>query len=88
MLALDFLTEKLREEEKKAKSVHTAKNQFRIFETNIPGKGNARPQSQFPHSRVCERFILYIPSIELPIPILLHVICGPILGIYKSLTDT
>jgi hypothetical protein len=35
----------------------TAKNQYRKFETNIPRKGNARPRSQFPHSRVCERFI-------------------------------
>ncbi len=25
--------------------------------TNIPRKGNARPQSQLPHSWVCERFI-------------------------------
>ncbi len=29
---------------------------------------------------------LYIPTIDLPI--LLQKICGPILGIYKSLTDT
>jgi hypothetical protein len=29
---------------------------------------------------------LYIPTIDLPI--LLQEICGPILGIYKSLTDT
>ncbi len=29
---------------------------------------------------------LYIPTIDLPI--LLREICGPILGIYKSLTDT
>jgi hypothetical protein len=28
-----------------------------IFETNIPKKGIAQPQSQFPHSCVCERFI-------------------------------
>jgi hypothetical protein len=31
--------------------------QFKKFETNIPKKGIARPQSQFPHSCVCERFI-------------------------------
>jgi hypothetical protein len=28
------------------------KEQYRKFETNIPRKGIARPQSQFPHSRV------------------------------------
>ncbi len=39
-------------------TVHcTAKTQYRKFETNIPRKGVARPQSQFPHSCVCERFI-------------------------------
>jgi hypothetical protein len=27
------------------------------METNIPRKGIARPQSQFPHSCVCGRFI-------------------------------
>ncbi len=36
---------------------HTAKTQYRKFETNIPRKGIARAQSQFPHSCVCERFI-------------------------------
>jgi hypothetical protein len=36
---------------------YTAKNQYRKFEPNIPRKGIARPQSQFPHSSVCERFI-------------------------------
>jgi hypothetical protein len=36
---------------------YTAKNKYRKFETNIPGKGIARPQSQFPRSCVCERFI-------------------------------
>jgi hypothetical protein len=30
--------------------------------------------------------LVYIPTIDLPI--LLQEICGPILGIYKSLTDT
>ncbi len=38
-------------------SLHTAKTQYRKFETNIPRKGTARPQSQFPHSCVYERFI-------------------------------
>jgi hypothetical protein len=32
---------------------HIAKNQYWKFETNIPKK----PQSQFPHPCVCERFI-------------------------------
>ncbi len=36
---------------------HTAKTQYRRFETNIPRKGIAWPQSQFPHSCVSERFI-------------------------------
>jgi hypothetical protein len=36
---------------------HTAKNLYRKFETNITRKGIVRPQSQFPHSCVCERFI-------------------------------
>ncbi len=31
--------------------LHTAKNQYRKFETNIPRNG------QFPHSCVCDRFI-------------------------------
>jgi hypothetical protein len=33
------------------------KTQYQKFETNIPRKGIARPQSQFPHSCGCERFI-------------------------------
>ncbi len=37
--------------------VHTAQNQCRKLETNIPRKGIAWPQSQFPHSYVCKRFI-------------------------------
>jgi hypothetical protein len=35
----------------------TAKNQYRKCETNIPRKVIARPQSQFPHSCICKRFI-------------------------------
>ncbi len=31
--------------------------QFQKFETKIPWKGTVRPQSQFPHSCVCEPFI-------------------------------
>ncbi len=37
-------------------STHTAKKQFRKFEPNIPRKGFVRPESQFPHSCVCELF--------------------------------
>ncbi len=40
-----------------AVSPYTAKTQCRKFETNIPRKGIARPQSQFSHLCVCERFI-------------------------------
>ncbi len=36
---------------------HTVRTQYRKFETNIPRKGIALPQSQLPHSRNCERFI-------------------------------
>ena len=39
----------------------TAKTQYRKFETNILRKGIARPQSQFPHSCVCERSIYIFP---------------------------
>jgi hypothetical protein len=38
-------------------TVNTAKNQYPKFETNIPRKGIAQPQSQFPHWFVFERFI-------------------------------
>ncbi len=38
-------------------TLHTAKTQYRKFETNIPRKGIARPQSQFPHSYVWEQFM-------------------------------
>jgi hypothetical protein len=69
-----------------------ARNMPRLQWTNIenwkqiyPEEELREQQSQFPHSCVCERFI-YIPTIDLPI--LLQEICGPILGIYKSLTDT
>jgi hypothetical protein len=39
--------------------MRTAKTQYRKFETNIPKKGIARPQSQFPHSCVCEQSIYF-----------------------------
>jgi hypothetical protein len=38
-------------------SAFIAQTQFQKFETNIPRKGISQPQSQFPHSCVCERFI-------------------------------
>jgi hypothetical protein len=38
-------------------STLTAKTKCRKFETNIPRKGISGPQSQFPHSCACERFI-------------------------------
>ncbi len=36
---------------------YNTKNQFRKSENNIPRKGIAQPQSQFPHSYVCEQCI-------------------------------
>ncbi len=51
----------------------------------ISRRAISRQQSQFLHSCVYERFMC-IPTIDLPI--LLQEICGPILGIYKSFTDT
>jgi hypothetical protein len=36
---------------------YTAKTKCRKFETNIPRKGISGPQSQFPHSCVCELII-------------------------------
>jgi hypothetical protein len=38
-------------------SNHTAKTKCQKFETNIPRKGILGPQSQFPHSCVCERIV-------------------------------
>ncbi len=38
-------------------SIYIAKAKCRKFETNIPRKGISGPQSQFPHSCVCERII-------------------------------
>jgi hypothetical protein len=37
----------------------TAKNQYRKLETNITRKVIVWPQSKFPHSCVCERFIYF-----------------------------
>jgi hypothetical protein len=54
--------------------------QCRKLETNIPRKGIVWPQSQFPHSCVCKRFI-YSPDRS---AYCCRKVCGPILGIYKS----
>ncbi len=62
-----------------------AKEQYRKFETNIPRKGIARGHSPNSHIHVSVSD-LYIPRIRLPI--MLKEIYGPILGIFKSLTDT
>jgi hypothetical protein len=56
----------------------------RISHLCIPRKGITRPQSHFPRSCICERFIYsqdrstYFPASR---------IGRPIVGIYKSLTD-
>jgi hypothetical protein len=63
----------------------TAKNQYRKLETNIPKKEIVRSHSPNFHTHVSVSDF-YIPTIDLPI--LLQEICGPILAIYKSLTDT
>ncbi len=62
---------------------HIAKNQYGKFAKNIPEKElhGYNPNLHI-HVSVSD---LYISTIDLPIP--LQEICGPILGIYKSLTD-
>jgi hypothetical protein len=63
---------------------HTAKRKCQKFEANIPRKEYRGLSPNFHiHVSVSE---LYIPTMELPF--LLEEICGPFLGIYKSLTDT
>ncbi len=62
----------------------TEKNQYRKLETNIPKEELCGYSSNL-HIHVSVSN-LYIPMIDLLI--LLQEICGPILGIYKSLTDT
>ncbi len=64
----------------------SAKTQYRKLETNIPRNGIARPQSQFPHSCVCAR-IIYSHD-RSAYSAAGKYVCGPILGIYKLLTDT
>ena len=65
-------------------SRHTAKKQYRKFVTNIPRKGIAWRQSKFPHHVYASE--LYFPTIDLLF--CRRKLCGPILKIYKSLTDT
>ncbi len=66
---------------------YTAKTKCRKLETNIPRKEISGPQSQFPHSCVCERIIYCIPTMGLPV--LLEEICRLILGIqYKNRSKT
>jgi hypothetical protein len=73
----------------KCKLCYTSNGDFistlqRKCQVCIPFLGMARPQSQFSHACVCERFI-YIPRIG---P---HISCSrtarSIVGIYKSLAD-
>jgi hypothetical protein len=66
----------------KSVAPHTAKTKYRNFETNIPRKGISGPQA---HTFMC-LWANYISTLGLPF--LLEEICGPILGICKSLTDT
>ncbi len=54
------------------------------FQTYIPRHETARPRFKCLHSCIYERFI-YPPIAP---PILLYWVCGSIVGIYKSLTDT
>jgi hypothetical protein len=62
----------------------TVKNQYKKFETRFPEKDLCGHSPNF-YIQVSVSN-LYIPTIEPPI--LLREICGQILGIYKSLTDT
>ncbi len=63
---------------------HTAKTQYRKLETNIPRTGITNLSPNF-HIHVSVS-AFYISTIGMPI--LLEEIYGPILRIYKSLTDT
>ncbi len=69
-------------------SVCTAKNQYRKFETNIPRKWIARPQSQFPNpnSCVCKRFIYSLHRCAYSAAG--NMCTDPGNTVYKSLTDT
>ncbi len=50
-------------QDKTIQFLHTAKTQYRKFETNFPRKGSAQLQSQFLHSCFCKRFI-YSPDLS------------------------
>ncbi len=63
----------------------TAKKKCRKLKANIPRKVEYRGLSPNFHIHVSVSE-LYFPTMELPF--LLEEICGPILGIHKSLTDT
>jgi hypothetical protein len=63
-----------------ALSIHCTEN----FKTNIPRNETARPRPQFLHSCICERFIYSHDRSTNAI----QQIGGPIVGIYKSFTDT
>ncbi len=63
----------------------TAKTKLGKFETNIPRKGISGPQSQFPHSCVCERIIYSHDGSACSAGGNMYKL---ILGIYKSLKDT
>jgi hypothetical protein len=52
-----YETKKLVNSKKKYLQFNRADDQTHCKDTNIPRKGIARPQSQFHHSCVCERFI-------------------------------
>ncbi len=66
-------------------SYYTAKNQYQKFEKIFPEKElHGHSPNFYIHVSVSD---LYIPTIDL-LSILLLEIAGPILGIYKSLTDT
>jgi hypothetical protein len=65
---------------------YTAKTQYRKFETNITKK---ELRGHIPNFHI-HVFVsdLYIPTINLPILLQANTVCGPILGINKSATDT
>jgi hypothetical protein len=71
------------------RSTYTAKNQYRKFETNIPRKEIAGPQSVPIFTSICDLSVsdLYIYSHDGSAYPAAGT-CRPILGIYKSLTDT
>ncbi len=67
-------------------SPYTAKTQYRKFETNIPRKGTARPQSHpIPTFMILWAIYIFLWSVCL---FCCRKIGGPNVGIYRSLTDT